>query len=393
MKGEPSKVGADGDLFRPLPLEPYDPAVQMRRMFTADIPIAKARLYVTAHGIYEVKINGKPVTNSLLNPGFTSYDKRLKYQVYNVDELICGGANAISVTVADGWYKGKIAVGHGCDYGEIPGLLLQLELTAQDGRKHIISTDKEWKYSFDGPIRTADLFLGEIYDARLEKDEPSLSNYDDTEWLPVRTVGVPDETLDAQASPLVRVFKEVTAREVLPAPNGDTIVDFGQNLAGVIRVQIHAPFGTEITFEHGEQLDKDGNYFYCFSGTNIEQKDTYICGSQISETFEPHFTYHGFRYVRVTGGTNWKKEDFTALAISTDNDVTGSFCCSNEQINQLQSNIYWSQRSNNITIPTDCPTREKAGWTGDVVVYGATALFHQDMTAFYEDWLKSIRSD
>lgn len=393
MRGEPSEVRSDGDILHSLPLEPYDPAVQMRRTFTAEVPVAKARLYVTAHGLYEVRINGKPVTDSLLNPGFTTYDKRLKYQVYNVDNLICEGANAISATVADGWYKGKIAVGRGCEYGEVPGLLLQLELIAADGQKQIIATDRDWTYSFDGPVRTADLFLGEIYDAQMESGDPSLASYDAGGWLPVQVKDAPDSTLEAQISPLARVFKEVPAREILTAPNGDTIVDFGQNLAGVIRVQISEPKGTKITFEHGEQLDKEGNYFYTFSGTNIEQKDTYICGGNEHEMFEPHFTYHGFRYVRVTGGADWKKEDFTALAISTDNDVIGSFRCSDAQFNQLQSNIYWSQRSNNITIPTDCPTREKAGWTGDVVVYGATALFNQDMTAFYEDWLKSIRTE
>lgn len=393
MRGEPLEMKSDGDILHALPLEPYDPAVQMRCTFTAEVPVCKARLYVTAHGLYEVKINGRPITDGLLNPGFTTYDKRLKYQVYNVDSLICGGANAISATVTDGWYKGKIAVGRGCEYGEVPGLLLQLELTAADGHKQIVATDGNWTYSFDGPVRMADLFLGETYDAQMETGDPSLASYDDSSWLAVQVKDAPDNTLEAQSSPLARVFKEIPAREILAAPNGDTIVDFGQNLAGVIRVQISEPCGTKITFEHGEQLDKDGNYFYIFSGTNIEQKDTYICGENVHEVFEPHFTYHGFRYVRVTGGTDWKKEDFTALALSTDNLVTGSFCCSNTQLNQLQSNIYWSQRSNNITIPTDCPTREKAGWTGDVVVYGATALFNQDMTAFYEDWLKSIRAE
>lgn len=390
MRGEPVEIAADDVILNALPLEPYDPAVRMRRTFKANAPIAKARLYVTAHGLYEIKINGRPVTDSLLNPGFTTYDKRLKYQVYNVDDLLCNGTNAISATVADGWYKGKIALGRGCEYGEVPGLLLQLELTFPDGQKQTIVTDGDWKYSFDGPVRTADLFLGEVYDARMEDGDPSLSSYDDSKWMAVRTDGAPDDILEAQISPLTGIFKEVPARELLTAPNGDMIVDFGQNLAGVIRVRIHEPEGTKITFEHGEQLDKDGNYFYCFSGTNKEQKDTFISGKQEYEIFEPHFTYHGFRYVRVTGGSDWNEEDFTALAVSTRNDVTGSFRCSNEQLNQLQSNIYWSQRSNNITIPTDCPTREKAGWTGDVVVYGATALFNQNMTAFYEDWLKSI---
>ena len=392
-RGESTEMKLEGEILEALPLEPYDPAVQMRTTFSSVQKCSRARLYVTSHGIYEIRINGKPVSDTWHDPGFTTYDKRLKYQVYNVDDLIIPGQNAIAVTVADGWYKGKIAIGRGCDYGEVPGLLLQLELTYADGSRKTICTDEDWKYSYDGPVRTADLFLGEIYDARKINGDPSLPGYNDSGWLPVRTGKTSAPVPEAQISPQVKVFREVPALEILTAPNGDMIVDFGQNLAGVLRVQITEPYGTEITFEHGENLDKDGNYFYCFSGTNKEQKDTYICGAQDHEVFEPHFTYHGFRYVRVTGGTDWKKEDFTALAISTDNEVTGSFHCSDKRLNQLQSNICWSQRSNNISIPTDCPTREKAGWTGDVVVYGATALYNQNMTAFYEDWLKSIRME
>lgn len=393
MRGEMNAMKTEEEIWNALPLEPYDPAVQMRRIFLVNKSVKRARLYVTAHGIYEVKINGKPVTDSRLNPGFTSYDRRLKYQVYAVDELLQSGKNAISVTVADGWYKGKIALGHGCEYGEIPGALIQLEILDENEEKQIICSDEIWKYSFDGPVRSADLFLGETYDARMYDGEPSRVEYDDTKWIPVKVHEINDPIPEAQISPLVKVFAEVPAKKVFTAPNGDTVVDFGQNLAGMIRVKIMEEHGTEVKFEHGETLDSDGNFFYIFSGTSRAQEDIYICRGGQEEIFEPHFTYHGFRYVRVTGGTNWKKEDFTALAISTENEVTGSFRCSDGQISQLQSNIYWSQRSNNITIPTDCPTREKAGWTGDVVVYGATALFNQNMTAFYEDWLRSIRLD
>lgn len=393
MQGDMGAMKTEEDIWDALPMEPYDPAVRMRRMFRMKESVKRARLYVTAHGIYEVKINGKPVTDSRLNPGFTAYDKRLKYQVYDVAELLQSGDNAISVTVADGWYKGKIALGHGCEYGEVPGALLQLEATDENGEKQVICSDENWKYSFDGPVRSADLFLGETYDARMYDGEPSKAEYDDTKWLSVKTHGMDNPMPEAQISPLAKIFAEVPAQKVFTTPNGETVVDFGQNLAGTIRVKIREKSGAEVKFEHGENLDSDGNFFYVFGGTSRAQEDIYICGEAQEDIFEPRFTYHGFRYVRVTGGTGWKKEDFTALAISTENEVTGSFRCSDEQINQLQSNIYWSQRSNNITIPTDCPTREKAGWTGDVVVYGATALFNQNMTAFYEDWLRSIRLD
>ncbi len=392
MRGENPKMISDEENLRAQPLAPYDPPVRMRRVFQVEKEIRRARLYITAHGIYEAKINGKPVTDSVLNPGFTTYDKRLKYQVFPAEALLRQGENAIAVTVADGWYKGKIALGRGCEYGEVPGLLLQLEMEYEDGTKNVLCSDERWRYSFDGPVRSADLFLGQTVDARMDDGDPSLCAYDAQAWKGVRRRQESGPDMDAQCSPLTKVFAEVPAQRVWNAPNGDTLVDFGQNMAGVIRVWIQGQTGEEITFEHGETLDQNGNFTYAFEGDETRaQKDCYICTGTGREMFSPQFTYHGFRYVRVRGGQNWTKEQFTALAVSTENPVTGSFACSDERLNQLQHNIYWSQRSNNITIPTDCPTREKAGWTGDVVVYGATALYNQDMTAFYEDWLKSIR--
>lgn len=392
MRGENPQMMSDEENLRTQPLEPYDPPVRLRRVFHLEKRAVRARLYITAHGIYEVKINGRAVTDSLLNPGFTTYDRRLRYQVFPVEELLQCGENAIAVTVADGWYKGKIALGRGCEYGEVPGLLLQLETTYADGTKTVLCSDKAWQYSFDGPVRMADLFLGQTVDGRMDDGEPSLAAYDARAWKKVRLNRKSGPNPDAQCSPLVKVFAEIPAQKVWKAPNGDTLVDFGQNMAGVVRVKVFGHAGEEITFEHGETLDQKGNFTYAFEGDETRaQRDTYICAGTDGEVFSPQFTYHGFRYVRVTGGKDWTREQFTALAVSTENSVTGNFLCSDEQLNRLQHNIYWSQRSNNITIPTDCPTREKAGWTGDVVVYGATALYNQDMTAFYEDWLKSVR--
>lgn len=392
MRGENPEIISDEENMRAQPLEPYDPPVRMRRVFQLEKEVTRARLFITAHGIYEAKINGEPVTDAVLNPGFTTYDKRLKYQVFPVEDFLQCGENAIAVTIADGWYKGKIALGRGCEYGGVPGLLLQLEMEYEDGTKTVLCSDELWRYSFDGPVRMADLFFGQTVDARLDDGEPSLCTYDAHTWKSVRRGQDAGQILDAQCSPFAKVFAKIPAQRIWIAPNGDTLIDFGQNMAGVICVEIHGQTGEEITFEHGEVLNRDGNFTYAFEGDETRaQKDCYICAGTGREVFSPQFTYHGFRYVRVKGGRGWTKEQFTALAVSTENPLTGSFACSDERLNQLQSNIYWSQRSNNITIPTDCPTREKAGWTGDVVVYGATALYNQDMTAFYEDWLKSVR--
>ncbi|MCD7807483.1 MAG: glycoside hydrolase family 78 protein [Lachnospiraceae bacterium] len=392
MRGEQVEMKLETDIMEALPLEPYDPAVRLRRTFSCREKIKKARLYVTAHGIYDVKINGQDVTESVLKPGFTTYDKRILYQVYEIEDLL-ESENAISVTVADGWYKGKIAIGRGCEYGEVPGLLMQMSIWYENGETEIIASDQSWSYSYDGPVRSADLYLGEVYDAEMEDGDPSLISYEEKGWNPVFVKDAPDDTLEAQEYPQAKIIKEIPAQKVWTTPKGETVVDFGQNLAGVTRVAIRGNAGERISFEHGECLDKDGNFFYIFADSYRGQKDTYICKGDGVEIYQPKFTYHGFRYVRVTGGADWTKEQFTMLAISSDNRVTGAFHCSDEKINQLQSNIYWSQRSNNITIPTDCPTREKAGWTGDVVVYGATALFNQEMTAFYKSWLSSIRAE
>ncbi len=392
MRGEEVEYRFEVEIMMGLPMEPYDPAIQMRKTFNAKQNIKKARLYITSHGIYDARINGKAVTDSVLNPGFTSYDQRILYQSFPVEALLTE-QNAISVTIADGWYKGKIAFGHGCDYGEIPGILMELHIWYEDGTKDVIVSDESWTYSFDGQVRIGELYYGETIDARMNDGDPSLSMYDDSAWKKVVVKEAPDQTLEAQSYPLVTVFDRLPAKRVWTAPNGDTLVDFGQNIAGMLEVVIHGEAGEEIVFDHGECLDKDGNYFYALEHTTTPQRDTYICAGNETEIFAPKFTYHGFRYVRVRGGKNWTKEQFTALAIGTENPITGNFVTSDPSINQLQSNIRWSQRTNNVGIPTDCPTREKAGWTGDVVVYGATALFNQEMTAFYKSWLKSIRTE
>ncbi|HEM5310007.1 TPA: family 78 glycoside hydrolase catalytic domain [Streptococcus suis] len=393
MRGEEVEIIEEGELLRSLPLYPYDPAVEFRKVFHVEkSELVKARLYVTSHGVYDVWLNGQPISDSLLNPGFTTYDKRLKYQAYKVDDFLKDQGNVLHVTVADGWYKGKIALGRGCDYGEIPGLLLQLELTLADGSKVLVATDETWTYSFDGSVRMADLFGGETVDGRLVDAVVHLPDFDDSKWENVVAVSEADETLDAQSAPLVTVFEEVPAKKVWTASNGDTLVDFGQNMAGLLTVTVrNEEAGEEIAFAHFEELGQDGNYFYAFADGNISQTDTYICAGTAEEIFKPRFTYHGFRYVKVTGGHDWTADQFVARAISSDNPLTGHLVTSDSKLNQLQSNILWSQRTNNIGIPTDCPTREKAGWTGDVYAYGATALFNQNMVAFYEDWLKSIR--
>ncbi len=389
MRGEQTEILLDDQMMAMQEIEPYDPAFLVKKDFILGKTIKRARVYVTAHGIYTIRLNEQEVTDTRLNPGFTSYDKRIKYQIFDVAPILLKGKNVITAEIADGWYKGKIALGHGCEYGEIPGFLMQMKVEYEDGTEEWFCTDETWQYTFDGPVREADLFQGEIYDARrCQKTE-------EIEWKKVCTAVYDDQILEAQCHPGVKVFEELPAKEIITTPKGETVIDFRQNLAGVLRVELNGmAAGEQVVFEHGEVLDEEGNFYYVFTGdATRQQRDIFISTGEEKECFEPVYTYHGFRYVKVTGGHGWNVSQFTALAISSDNTVTGNFRCSDERINQLQNNIYWSQRSNNVTIPTDCPTREKAGWTGDVLVYGKTALYNQDMTAFYRDWLKSMRAE
>lgn len=357
MRGEQPKYYLDSDIWALFDAEPYDPPIRFRRAFKLKRKPEYAKIYMTAHGIYSLSVNGKKVPGTLLMPGFTTYEKRLKYQAYDVTEFLQEGENALCVTVADGWYKGKIALGKGCEYGEVPGLLLQMELWEEDGAKCGLCSDGEFTCSYDGPIRYADLFRGECVDAKRDDGDPSEAAYGAEHWKPVSVLESREEDyniLTAQTAPEIKVYEKIPAKEIITTPKGETVVDFGQNIAGTIRVEISAEAGEEIRFEHGEVLDADGNFTYAFSDTAHEQKDVYISAGQKGKVFEPEFTYHGFRYVRVTGGKDWKPEQFTAKAISSANPVTGSFRCSDEKLNQLQSNIYWSQRSNTMGTPTDC---------------------------------------
>ena len=342
MRGEQPKYYLDSDIWALFEAEPYDPPVRFRRTFTLGEKPEYAKIYMTAHGIYSLSVNGRKVPGTLLAPGFTAYEKRLKYQAYDVTEFLQAGENALCVTVADGWYKGKIALGKGCEYGEVPGLLMQMELWGSGGTKSELCSDGNFTCSYEGPVRYADLFRGECVDARRDDGDPSKASYASDNWKPVNVLERKEEDygiLTAQTAPAIEVYEEVPAREILTTPNGETVVDFGQNMAGTIRVEIRAEAGEEISFEHGEVLDSDGNFTYAFSDTAHEQKDVYISAGESGEVFEPEFTYHGFRYVCVTGGKDWRPEQFTAKAISSANPVTGSFRCSDEKLNQLQDNI------------------------------------------------------
>lgn len=372
-----------------------DPATLFRKSFAVqDIPV-KARLYATCHGAYEGYLNGKRISGNIFAPEHTVYEKYLCYQTYDVTELLKSGENVLGFYVGDGWYHcpqsrpnmKKVEAAH-C-------LLFQLELTYSDGKIIRIESDNSVKAAY-GPIRSSDLYAGELYDARLELPDWNLAGYDDTTWKPCKIAGFGYENLVAQYGEGVTVTEEIPVKEVLISPKGEYILDFGQIIAGRVRSRICAARDSQIVLDHCEVLDKDGNYFNNIMsaggvGKGCDQRDIYISNGTPC-IYEPHFTYHGFRYVRVSG-IKVNPEDYTACALSTEKENTGTFKTSDTRLNRLYENIRWSQTANMLSIPTDCPQREKAGWTGDMLVYSKTALLNEDCTTLFTRWLQNMACD
>lgn len=368
------------------------PCQLLRRPFHVRRKIARARIYVTAHGLYHLELNGQRVGDREFAPEYTNYHKYLMVQTYDVTELVQTGGNALGVVLADGWYAGRISLtGSSCQYGDRLGLLLQLELVYDDGTKDSIATDHTFRSS-TGPWIYSDIFIGEKYDARYEQNGFSTAHFDDSNWLPVYEADYPLHNLVADYGEPVRAVMELPAQAVFVTPKGETIVDFGQVIAGRVRMCVNGVAGTEVMLEHSETLDQEGNYLFNINGRHKHQKDVYVLRGGGEERYEPKFTFHGFRYVKVTGYPGEVKADhFTAIVLSSDLRQTGHFRCSDDRINRLQDNIVWSQRGNMLSIPTDCPQRERLGYTGDFQVFAPTAALNMGMHAFISRWLSSLR--
>jgi alpha-L-rhamnosidase len=296
------------------------------------------------------------------------------------------------VTLGDGWYRGRLQMGRNV-YGDKLALLAQIEVVYQDGKREVITSDKDWKVS-TGPILFSSIYDGELYDARLEMNDWSRATFDDSAWTSVKVINHRKDFLVAPAGPPVKRIEELKPVKIFTTPAGLTVVDMGQNMAGWIRLEVQGPAGTRIKLRHGEVLDMAGN-FYTENLTTAKQTVEYILKGQGQEIYEPQFTFQGFRYVAVEG---WPGElsldDLTGVVIHSDFKVTGTFECSNRMINQLQHNITWSQKGNFLDIPTDCPQRcERLGWTGDAQVFARTACFNGDLAAFYTKWLVDLYYD
>lgn len=370
------------------------PAAMFRKQFIADKKIISAMAYITAHGMYEAQINGKRVGDAYFTPGWTSYNKRLQYEIFDVTSLLNQGQNAIGATIGNGWYRGYLAWHDNKNiYGKNTGLLFQLEIKYADGSADKIISDGSWKSS-TGSILYAEIYNGETIDARLAKAGWALPGYDDSKWSNVRVADYPMNNLIVEYNEPVKKQETFRPAKIFTTPKGEKVIDFGQNLTGWVVFKVKGRAGDTVTIKHAEVLDKEGN-FYTENLRAAKATDTYILKGGSEETFEPHFTFHGFRYIQVIGYPGkLNADDFTAVALYSDMKKTGTFVSSNALINQLQHNIQWGQRGNFLDVPTDCPQRdERLGWTGDAQVFSRTATFNMGVNNFFAKWLKDVAAD
>ncbi|MBS1563029.1 MAG: family 78 glycoside hydrolase catalytic domain, partial [Bacteroidetes bacterium] len=370
------------------------PAILFRKTFNTNKKIASAIAYITAHGLYEAQINGQRVGDAYLTPGWTSYNKRLQYQVYDVTPLLQKGANAIGVSVGNGWYRGFLAWGGNKNiFGSDAALLMQLDIVYTDGSHDLVLTDDSWKSS-TGAIRYAEIYHGETIDAREEKAGWATAAYNDADWKGIQVTNFSTDNLIATLNEPIKKHETFRPVKILTTPEGKTVLDFGQNLVGWVIVKAKGDAGTTITIRHAEVLDKKGN-FYTENLRLAKATATYILDGKEERSFEPHFTFFGFRYIQVEGYPGEvKPENFTAVALYSDMKPTGDFVSSNAMINQLQHNIQWGQRGNFLDVPTDCPQRdERLGWTGDAQAFSRTASFNFDVHNFFAKWLRDVAAD
>ena len=370
------------------------PSPLFRKEFALAKKVKSAFAYITAHGLYEARLNGKKIGDAYLTPGWTSYHKRLEYQVYDVTALIRPGRNAIGVTLGSGWYRGYIAFqGKHEFYGKDASLLFQLEIIYTDGTRELICSDGSWKSS-TGSIRYAEIYNGEKDDATQEQPGWDRAGFDDSHWSGVKVAAFSLNNLVATENEPVRAHEVFAPARIFTTPKGETVIDFGQNLVGWVRLKASGHQGDRIIVSHAEVLDQQGN-FYTANLRLANARDTFVLKGGGQETFEPHFTWHGFRYVRLEGYPGeLRPENVRAVVLYSDMAKTGSFSCSNPLLNQLQHNIQWGQNGNFLDVPTDCPQRdERLGWTGDAQVFSRTAMFNRDGERFFAKWLKDLSAD
>ena len=359
-----------------------DVVPELSRTFHADRCVARARIYATALGVYELFLNGTRVGDAYDAPGWTSYPHRLQYQTYDVTDLLREGKNELSALVGKGWYSGTLGYYHrkNC-YGEKNALCLDMYIDYTDGSTERISTDTNWR-ARESALRFSEFQDGEVYD----------STFSAAEDFPVEIVKYPKGKIIAQVSEPVRVTEELSVADRIVTPRGEQVLDFGQNASGIVQFTLQGRRGQRIVLSHAEVLDEAGN-FYTANLRGAKAQDEYILNGE-EQTLRPHFTTHGFHYVTIEGGEVASFGEFRLLVLHTDMKKTGTFECDDARVNRLQQNIVWGQRGNFLDIPTDCPQRdERLGWTGDAQMFCRTASFNYNVALFFSKWLGDVAAE
>jgi alpha-L-rhamnosidase len=351
-----------------------------------DVPdgVVKARLYATAHGLYTARLNGHRVGDQVLAPGWTSYAHRLRHQTYDVTDLVREGGNELEILLGNGWYRGRLGfAGHRAHYGDRLALLAQLEVTTSDGTVYRLSTDTSWTARESG-VLADDLYNGQRTDLR-----PGTGGRSDA----VEVIDADLARLVAPDGPPVRVTQTLPAAAVFPAPSGATLVDFGQNLVGWVRLRVRdqAP-GQEVVIRHAEVLEH--GELGVRPLRTAKATDSYLLAGAPLEVLEPSLTFHGFRYAEIRGLPEVQAEDVEAVVVGSDLRRTGWFTSSNPLLNRFHENVVWGMRGNFVDVPTDCPQRdERLGWTGDLQVFAPTASFLFDSAGFLSSWLADLAAE
>ncbi|KAL4874578.1 bacterial alpha-L-rhamnosidase-domain-containing protein [Aspergillus karnatakaensis] len=379
-------------------LDKPQPEDLFRREFALPFKAVSARLYITALGVYEAELNGKRVGDYFLAPGWTSYHDRLHYQTYDVNDLLntSTGDNCLGIRVAEGWYKGRMGFGGRRNhYGERTAALAQLDVRSEDGRTHTVGTDGSWSVA-RGPAQQGEIYDGEVYDARVEIEGWSRTGLElDDRWKSVDVLPpLPAQTsLVSGNKPPARRLETIKPVQTIRTPSGKMVLDFGQNLVGVLRVgRVRAPAGHELRLQHAEVLENGELGLRPLR--DCKARDIYTFRGDVEgEAYEPRFTFHGFRYAQVDGWPSLEDptQHIEAVVCHTVMEEAGTFACSDLKVNQLFSNTKWSMRGNFLSIPTDCPQRdERLGWTGDLALFGPTATLIYQCFGIIKDWLHDL---
>ena len=370
------------------------PAGLFRREFTVLKPLAAARLYVTALGSYRVFLNGNRVGSDLLTPEYADYSKRVTYQVYDVTSLLKRGNNAIGAMLGDGWF-GSALTWTGFRFSFLPPptrLLAQLQMDYSDSTSGTVVTDGSWKTA-QSPVLRAEIYAGETYDSRLEQPGWDKAGFQDAAWKPAHVADAPPSVLSSEVTVPPRIVDTVKPEAIKPAPNGGWIVDMGQNMVGWLNLKASGTAGTRVRLRFAETLTPDGD-IYRDNLRNADATDIlYLRGGE--QTWSPHFTFHGFRYVEITGlDSQPNLADLTGEVVSSAQNLTGKLSTSSDLVNKMWQVSIWGQRGNFLSIPTDCPQRdERLGWTGDAEVFWRTGSYNADIAAFGHKWMRDLTDD